>query len=336
MGIERLLDLFSLKYSKKVKEARKALKKTKPEYKKDKKHNLKSFDTIMKKYQNKPDIQNEIAEFVKKTTLKKEDNTIRNGLWYLSNPNFEKELEDLDVLTTKNIITAFTDKHIDYLIDDDSYLEILKYAKQYKHKEEVFELFCDNLNEIRTRMYGQTHITNNAIKRYLKLIKNLDCERILQEINDELISFVTKISDCDEQDELTEKAANYLEENPNFLSQHKQEYAFTLLVLISEIEQPEKILELTDYQKSQICIAYDIANKNINPDTIQYKGDNGKNYLPEFYAGLNETLETDYDNLNKWCETIIDGLKEVALTGQSLSEIMSNSAGSDYQECVNY
>ena len=111
--------------------------------------------------------------------------------------------------------------------------------------------------------------------------------------------------------------------NKKYLNQQKPECIAPMIKIISEIGYEEELTKLNKYQTSQLCKAYAIAKQNINPETITEENRQGKNFLVEFYAGLQDTLKTDYEHLDKWCEAIIDGLAEVARTGQSLSEVMS-------------
>ncbi|MBT5023210.1 hypothetical protein HOK51_03155 [Candidatus Woesearchaeota archaeon] len=81
------------------------------------------------------------------------------------------------------------------------------------------------------------------------------------------------------------------------------------------IEYSNKIKRTTLNQKNKISHAFEIAQRNLNPET-------GIDFLPEFYAGLRDTLDSDYENIDKWADAIINGLAEVARTGKSLSEVM--------------
>ena len=118
------------------------------------------------------------------------------------------------------------------------------------------------------------------------------------------------------EDKITKLCETMLE-NITYITQENPETIITQLILFNEVEDEHigKIKSLYNYQKLKLCIAYDIARKNIDPNTRT-------NYLPEFYDGLQKTLDEDYEHLTDWCETIIDGLAKVAETGQSLSEVI--------------
>lgn len=94
-------------------------------------------------------------------------------------------------------------------------------------------------------------------------------------------------------------------------------------IMISlECEQVEKLKTENKTVMRNLIIAHDIASRNINPETITEELPRGRNYLEEFYAGLRDTIDFDYENISKWADTIISGLKEVARTGKSLDEVM--------------
>ncbi|MBT5023203.1 hypothetical protein HOK51_03120 [Candidatus Woesearchaeota archaeon] len=121
------------------------------------------------------------------------------------------------------------------------------------------------------------------------------------------------------------KIKKLLEDETEYLLAQKPNELISIVGIISNVDESgqEKLMNLGSHQITKLCTAHDIAWKNIKPGTKDRYGSGGKNYLPDFLEGLNKTLDEDYENLDKWCDTIIDGLQEVARTGQSLDEVMS-------------
>ena len=87
-------------------------------------------------------------------------------------------------------------------------------------------------------------------------------------------------------------------------------------------QQKEKIKQQKDIILNDLISAYEIARRNTQIVEIAGR-DYKQNYLPEFFAGLKQTLDEDCEHLSYWCDTIIEGFSEVAETGQSLSEVMN-------------
>ncbi|MBT5023212.1 hypothetical protein HOK51_03165 [Candidatus Woesearchaeota archaeon] len=105
----------------------------------------------------------------------------------------------------------------------------------------------------------------------------------------------------------------------NEINQLSKETAAPITIIKSNVQGKyrPKIHALTEQEKRKISRAYNIAANNINENT-------GNDYSKEFYIGLCDTLDEDYEHLIDWCETIIGGLKKVAETGKSLSEVIEN------------
>ncbi|MBT6518807.1 hypothetical protein HOK51_03105 [Candidatus Woesearchaeota archaeon] len=177
-----------------------------------------------------------------------------------------------------------------------------------------------------TRNISKLAVNNpKGIETYLQIHEKLN---LLQTPNQDFKEFMNYLTKEIQQSDTIYKIELLAETEKEYFNSQQSEIRIPLIKILLKIdrEQIGKIKKLKEYETKRLCIAYDIAKNNINPNTITKENKSGINYLPEFYAGLQETLDKDYDNLNKWCETIITGLQEVARTGQSLDEVMSYAA----------
>ncbi|MBT5023202.1 hypothetical protein HOK51_03115 [Candidatus Woesearchaeota archaeon] len=160
-------------------------------------------------------------------------------------------------------------------------------------------------------------------QHYLQLLNRFETRSDKQELYSNLFSYLCY--DKEKTSDEVNKLNNAMEQQ-DWLIEQKTNQLIPLARIVSDTEEKhyEKIKELSDHNKNKLCYAYEIATRNykpLNPADIFTR--TKENYSKEFFKGLNETLDKDYDNLNKWCKTIIEGLQEVARTGQSLDEVMS-------------
>ncbi|MBT5023201.1 hypothetical protein HOK51_03110 [Candidatus Woesearchaeota archaeon] len=311
--LREILDCFRPKYCTEVDEIRNTVK-TALKKNKSRKSYLTYFDLTLKKFKDNTEVQKEIAEQTQKYVL---EDRLSDYLRFmlLAHSAFETDLENIDVPTIKKFI-----KLVDSTpFSDESYesegKQLINIAQKYKNSENGFNLVYEGLQEIQDQLLDARVLIPETKKKYINLASYINLERFTTETNNNLIThIIINYLKSDSEKKLNE----YLKKDNEWINQQKPEQIIPLMEMNSRLEETEIELkkETSNYTLNKICIAYDIARKNRHPET-------NETYLEPFYAGLQDTLATDYENIGKWCDTIIDGLKEVARTGQSLDEVMS-------------
>jgi hypothetical protein len=99
------------------------------------------------------------------------------------------------------------------------------------------------------------------------------------------------------------KLSNIVRKEKEFLFAQSSETVAPLAFILNELDNyHEQIKGLNDYSKQMLARAWGIANSNM-------KGEHDS-YLPEFYAGLKETLANSPDSVCKWANAIVEGFKK--------------------------
>ncbi|MBT5023209.1 hypothetical protein HOK51_03150 [Candidatus Woesearchaeota archaeon] len=275
---------------------------------------LKGFDTL--KTDDKSKIKRTL-EFFSEEEFKKTIETLND--WGaeelgLDIYNLINEVGNKPVITRlrKSLIRNKDNFLILYLTPAVTYLEkyysmgdkFLDVIEKQKNRRESTKKYFENMHKGSVKEIRCEEETQK-VKKYQEIITYLFETSIEYEFDDDIFAFET---------ETLQKMFEYVKHDTSLFSEEEN----VIPQLAIRAENPEYISEierLTDSTKNKLYLALDIACKNYDPETK-------KNYSTDYFKGLRKTLETDYDNIGKWADAIISGLKEVARTGRSLDEVM--------------
>ena len=212
-----------------------------------------------------------------------------------------------------------------------TYSLALKTAKVIIEKKE--KITEEELDEIgRTHMYVDL-LDDNEVKYFEKLAKAIEFQDREAYIFKDVADYLREeVSIIEGGEHFTQCAI----EEKEFLKKQKTENLLPFMITIyglncfSETKYKKdyagKIHKLTEKQTDKLCNACEIAYKNKKIITNDHGEDVSINYIFDFWNGLEDTLDNDYENIDKWMGAIIDGFNDVARTGRSLSEIMKYAA----------
>ncbi|MBT5023215.1 hypothetical protein HOK51_03180 [Candidatus Woesearchaeota archaeon] len=313
--------------------------------------NIKEILTLIQKYKNKDP---ELFKFIThQNTIKSKymnsGSRVRFMLDILNSDTTEQLIEKYDLhdvkqmidyalrivektehktLATDNLTTYNTDKFKEiinnYQCKEQIIYKIHILTSSDKPKEEIQTIIevlhdhrRDNEKKLDIEFILYTDIMNLSSGYYLEAEAELPNElKPLCEFDKKYPEVRTFLQKNDMNRKLLQKITKTLKQEREYIKTQNEGFALPLLAILSENETyTSKIKELNNNDKLNLSRAWNIAYKNIDESTSE-------NYLTTFYAGLKQTLDEDYENLDKWCDTIIKGFSKIAETGRSLSEVM--------------
>ena len=192
----------------------------------------------------------------------------------------------------------------------------------------VIELLSDTtrpINSLAANIYELSEREHKQIvKKYINICDKIKTEELFYTELKEPILKIRNPDDVAIEETEKYKFLELIETEAEYLNQKKAEVIYPLAKILFDVnnQQKEKIKQQKDIILNDLISAYEIARRNTQIVEIAGR-DYKQNYLPEFFAGLKQTLDEDCEHLSYWCDTIIEGFSEVAETGQSLSEVMN-------------